>query len=207
MSTTRLATATIALALAAAGCGSSAPPTTTAQGKVPQNARAGAESAYAYSACMRNHGVSSFPNPRVTVNGDQTQVAIGINPTISGSPAFGSAQKACAHIMPGPTGPGGGSANPAKLRDLLSFVACLRVHGLPHFPDPDSQGHLSPQMLTAAGIDLHQPAILTAARACIGASHGAVTMADVYRAVNGGGQGSGSARSAAPNGQAGSAGG
>lgn len=40
-------------------------------------------------------------------------------------------------------------------------------------------------MVTAAGVDLHAPAILTAAKACVAVTRGAVTVADVERAVNG----------------------
>jgi hypothetical protein len=55
----------------------------------------------------------------------------------------------------------------------------------PDFPDP-TQGELSPQMVTAAGIDLHQPAVLKAGLACRSVTHGLLTRAAVERAVNGG---------------------
>jgi hypothetical protein len=53
------------------------------------------------------------------------------------------------------------------------------------FPDPTSQRQLTVAMVKAAGVDLHAPAVLTAAKGCIGVSHGAITPADVERAVNG----------------------
>lgn len=40
-------------------------------------------------------------------------------------------------------------------------------------------------MIQQAGVDLHAPDVLPAARACIGVTHGAVTWANVERAVNG----------------------
>jgi hypothetical protein len=41
-------------------------------------------------------------------------------------------------------------------------------------------------MVSAAGIDLQAPVVLPAAKACIGAANGAITGADVERAINGG---------------------
>ena len=41
-------------------------------------------------------------------------------------------------------------------------------------------------MVTAAGIDLHQPAVLGAGLACTSVTHGLLTRAAVERAVNGG---------------------
>jgi histone H3/H4 len=38
-------------------------------------------------------------------------------------------------------------------------------------------------MVTAAGIDLHTPAVLAAANACVGASRGTITKADVQQAI------------------------
>ena len=68
---------------------------------------------------------------------------------------------------------------------LVAFARCLRTHGFPRFPDPDAQGHLSLQMVTAAGIDIHTPALLTAGRACASVTHGQITPAQVARAING----------------------
>jgi hypothetical protein len=41
-------------------------------------------------------------------------------------------------------------------------------------------------MVTAAGIDLHQPGALQAGLACAPVTHGLITRAAVERAVNGG---------------------
>jgi hypothetical protein len=40
-------------------------------------------------------------------------------------------------------------------------------------------------MVTRAGINLHQPAVLHAADGCVSVTHGLITQADVARAVNG----------------------
>ncbi len=61
----------------------------TATQKVAANAKA-----LSYSACMRSHGISSYPDP----NGQGTIVVAaggGIDPT---APQFQNAQKACQHL-------------------------------------------------------------------------------------------------------------
>ncbi len=68
---------------------------------------------------------------------------------------------------------------------MLAFARCLRAHGLTNFPDPTSQGQLNPAMIQSAGVDLHAANVLPAARACVGVTNGTITMADVYRAING----------------------
>jgi hypothetical protein len=131
---------------------------------------------------MRDHGVTNFPDPQVNGN----HLTIQINPSITASPAFKSAQKACAYLLP----PGAGQINgpspaqqKARTEGLLAFAACVRNHGFPSFPDPDSQGRLTLQMIAQAGINLHQPAVLQAGDACVSASHGQITKADVARAI------------------------
>ena len=65
----------------------------------------------------------------------------------------------------------------------LAFARCMRARGFPNFPDPTAQGQLTPQMVTAAGIDLHQPALLHAGLACVSVTHGLLTAHDIERAV------------------------
>jgi hypothetical protein len=62
----------------------------------------------------------------------------------------------------------------------------MRAHDITEFPDPTNQGQLTLEMITSAGVDLHAPALLTAAKACLPASNGLITGADVERAINGG---------------------
>ena len=186
--------AALATAVAIAACGgSSSPPSTTPHTTAASNAPTNfgqAASAYQYSACMRNNGVSNFPDPKVHQNGNKVSVMIHMTPAIANSPAFQSAQKACAHFMPG-----GNAAPPTaamtqkQKQDALAFAQCMRGRGFPGFPDPTAQGQLSPEMVTAAGITLHQPALLHAGLACVPVTHGLLTAADIERAVNGTGNG------------------
>jgi hypothetical protein len=142
--------------------------------------------AFKYSRCMRAHGVPDFPDPVVRSSDGHASVGIKVNPAETSSPQFTSAQRACASIMPAPNPAEVAQQQRAEKAGKLSFARCIRQHGIRGFPDPDSQGRLTPEMLSSAGIDLHAPALLTAAEACVGASHGTITKAQVEQAVKGG---------------------
>jgi hypothetical protein len=187
-SSRRSASAVLAVAVAviAAGCGGNSPSSASSSA-----AAAGAKGgpgavAYQFSACMRHHGVTNFPDPKVTTSGGSTSVAIGINPSISGQPAFKSAQKACSHILPqGRNGPDGTPAQrQARTEALIAFARCLRAHGFPNFPDPDASGQLSAEMITKAGVNFHTPALLAAGKGCASVTHGQITPAQVAAAIN-----------------------
>ncbi|HWE08432.1 MAG TPA: hypothetical protein VG325_03705 [Solirubrobacteraceae bacterium] len=172
--------ATVLVGAGAAGCGSSTPPSATT-GSSARASTPGA-AAFAFSHCMREHGVPNFPDPKVTTSPGQESVRVAM-PAPRSSQAK-AAMQACSHLLPGPQ-----NASPAGQRAreqaLLAFARCLRGHGIVNFPDPDNQGQLSLQTITAAGVDLHAPGFLTAARSCVGVTHGAITGADVERAING----------------------
>jgi hypothetical protein len=61
----------------------------------------------------------------------------------------------------------------------------MRGHGFSSFPDPTSGGDVTHEMLASAGINLHQPAVLQAADACVSVTHGLITRVDVARFVAG----------------------
>jgi hypothetical protein len=88
-----------------------------------------------------------------------------------------------------PASPNAGSpasfTTAAREQRILAFARCLRSHGIPNFPDPTSQGQLTLEMVNAAGVDLHTPTVLTAAKTCLGTTDGAITAADVQRALTG----------------------
>jgi hypothetical protein len=191
-----LASAGLAVVIAAlvAACGGSPkkPPSSSGSAKTAQNSPGAA--AYRYSACMRTHGVTNFQDPHVSQNGNQVKVLIHVDPQITGSPAFKSAQQACAHILPGAgNGPTQAQMH-AREQAMLAFAKCMRRRGFPKFPDPTAQGQLTLAMIAKAGIDLQQPAVKPAAYACIPLTHGILTKAAVDQAVSnpsGGAQGSG----------------
>jgi hypothetical protein len=89
------------------------------------------QKALAYAQCMRTHGVPKFPDP-------DSRGVFGISPSELGptnGTQFRAADKACRHLLPG-----GQPMTPAQQRkvtdEALRFVACMRSHGLPSFPDP-----------------------------------------------------------------------
>jgi hypothetical protein len=164
---------------AIAACGSSS----STSGGHPT--RAGAQqAALNFARCMRSHGLSGWPDPNSSGGFDKAKLR-QLGYSQSEVRATGSA---CAHLLPnGGSGPQE-TAQQARTRfaAALSFATCMRDRGFPNFPDPTVHGELTPQMVTAAGIDLHQRALLQAGLACAPVSHGLITRADVERAVNGG---------------------
>ena len=115
-----------------------------------------------YSACMRKHGVTNFPDPNgqgvITIHS-----GMGIDP---GSPAFRSAQTVCDKLLPN-----GGQPTPAQIaqrqQQMLAFSACMRAHGLKDFPDPSNGGlqiHVSP----GSDLDPNNPTFRRAQQACKG---------------------------------------
>jgi hypothetical protein len=170
-----------ALALLAAACGSSPAPSTTNQAsKNP------AAAAYEFAACMRKHGVSNFPDPTVSTGSGSSKIAQAVPEGAGASPRFKSAQKACQGILPAAQGNGPTPAQQeAHKRVILAFASCLRTHGISKFPDPNGQGQLTLSMINAAGVDLHAPGFLTAARACVSVTHGMITLGQVAQAING----------------------
>jgi len=193
------------IALLAAGCGGVSPTTTTTGSAAGNGAPKDiAGSAYRYSACMRNHGATNFPDPKVHIssNGGSTQVAVMIPAGSADSPQFKAARTACQGILPAPSKSDLAQQAHDQLvhkEDLLSFTRCIRNHGINGFPDPNSQGEMSLQEVQAAGIDLTAPNVKAAALACVPASNGGVTRAVVLQATSGnppqGGSGSSSAGS------------
>lgn len=134
---------------------------------------------------MREHGVSNFPDPHVVSHDGATSVSQMVPQSAATTPGFKTAQKACQNLQPTPqNGPGPGEQQQHK-QVLLVFARCLRAHGVSAFPDPNSQGQLTLTMISAAGVDLHAPSFLSAARSCVGVTHGAITMAQVVQAVSG----------------------
>ncbi len=183
--------AVVGCGLALAACGSQKPSSSTSSGGGP-SFKTAVSDAYRFSACMRQHGVTNFPDPVVHQSAGSQSIAEHAVMS-KNSPVDRSAQKACNGIMPQPTGQDLASQAAQQRRhaqDMLSFARCIRSRGIYKFPDPDSQGNLPPQALTSAGVDIHAPAVLNAARACIPASHGAVSAAAINAVENGSAPGS-----------------
>jgi hypothetical protein len=88
---------------------------------------------------MRSHGVPSFPDPQPVAGGGMRLTIDrrhGVDPS---TPQFKAAQKACEKLLPGGKG-GASTTSAADQAKLLAFAACMRAHGLPDFPDPQTSG-------------------------------------------------------------------
>ena len=178
-SLTVLAAVTIVLL---AACGGSNKPSNSGSPSGSSGKAFAAADARKYPACMRDQGVTNFPDPQVNGN----HLTLRITPSIIASPAFKSAQKACAYLLPagaGQTDSLSSAQQKARTEGLLAFAACVRKHGFPSFPDPTSQGQLTLEMIRQAGVNLQQPAVLQAGDACVAVSHGQITKGDVAQAV------------------------
>jgi hypothetical protein len=151
----------IAGAAAVSACGSERPASAPAPSQ-----------ALAYVRCMRAQGVPDFPDP--SPGGRLPNIPSSID---TAAPAFQSAQKTCAGLMPG----GGGSGSPAETgTERLGFLAvarCMRAHGFPNFPDPTTTpppsqppGADAGNVIGGPGAYLHlppqSPALTRAVAAC-----------------------------------------
>jgi hypothetical protein len=175
-----MAAAAIAASTVIAACGSTSPISAGSGGQQSlAQIRQSQQDMVKFVQCMGSHGVP-LPNP--TTSPRAFKNAFPDHP----SPTFQSAYTVCEHLQPG-GGPPNQSTAPSQARTaaLLAFARCLRNHGFPNFPDPNSSGQVTHQMLAQAGINLQQPAILQTADACVGVTHGVLTRAAVTRFVAG----------------------
>jgi hypothetical protein len=173
-----------ALSLLLAGCGShsSAPASASRSAGQPTGVQTEQQAAR-FAGCMQSHGVPTFPSAA-----DPHAFKNALNPSSPGaqSHAFESAYTTCRQLLPnGGVPPAASPPSAAQVAGYLAFARCIRSHGFPSFPDPSSTGELSHQMVAAAGINLHQPAVLQAGNACVAVSRGFITKADVARFVAG----------------------
>jgi hypothetical protein len=165
-----------AVSLLTAGCGGSSATVAATTTATPNGA-------VAYAHCMRSHGLTNFPDPAAGERNDKEAVVSALQ-GISRS-RVQAAQTACRHVNDGTPGTGQSAAQSQKhTAALLAFARCLRTHGFPRFPDPTS-GQITHEMLAQAGINLHQPAVLQAADACVSVTHGFITRPQVARFMAG----------------------
>lgn len=113
-----------------------------------------------FSACMRKHGITNFPDP----NGQgviSIHSGMGIDPQ---SPAFTNARRSCDKLLPN-----GGRPTPAQLaqrqKEMLELAVCMRAHGIKDFPDP-SNGGLRVEVKPGSDIDPNNPTFRTAQQSC-----------------------------------------
>jgi hypothetical protein len=115
-----------------------------------------------YTACMRSHGVPNYPDPNsqgvITIT-----VSSALNPS---SPLFQKAQGDCQKLLPA-----GKPLSPSRQQQIktrmLAFAACMRSHGLPHYPDPTfGSGGMVSQSISRSEADPNSPVFQAAQKAC-----------------------------------------
>jgi hypothetical protein len=136
--------ALVAAALLTAGCGGSPVPAGSGDRGLAQLED--------YAKCMRSHGIKDFPDPQPNPGGQGGSFQINAGPGSDlnhDDPRNQAANQACQSLLP--------QAPPAsaqKIAGLVKLAQCMRSHGFPDFPDPDSSGafdsskfdHNSPQL-------------------------------------------------------------
>jgi hypothetical protein len=174
-----------AVALLVAACGSTSPKSPSTTGSASNSPAA---AALTFATCMRDHGIANFPVPQVTVTttpgGGSVAIREAAPAGLGGSPKLEAAQNACKGLQQAIGNSVAGPRGPSR-QAFLAFARCLRSHGLSTFPDPDAQGQITGQMITAAGVNTRSPAFVTAARACVGVTHGQITKAMVAAVASG----------------------
>jgi hypothetical protein len=122
------------LALIGAGCSNGSDGTSTGN-----DAAASQTEAVKFAECMRDNGVSGFPDPdasgRLTIDG-----VVNGSTVDPSTPAWEEAIAACKDLQP----PGftGTEASPEEQEVRLEFAQCMRDNGVQDFPDPAPDGPL-----------------------------------------------------------------
>lgn len=109
----------------------------------------------AYASCMRSKGDPGFPDPNN--QGNFGAITPG-SPADPNSPAFKAAQPNCRSLMPAQSQ----QQQQQNQSQAVQFAACMRSHGVPNFPDPNSQSGF----LIRGGVDPNSSQFKAAMQAC-----------------------------------------
>lgn len=114
-----------------AGCGGGSDNT-------PNAAASDSANAVKFSQCMREHGISDFPDPD-----SQGRMQIKVTPGSDldpNKPQFKAAQKACAKYQERAGGHFDKAQQQRMQQAALDYARCMRAHGVADFPDPQFSG-------------------------------------------------------------------
>jgi hypothetical protein len=128
----RSALGALAAAALLAACGSSPAPAGSASGS------ASLVQLEDYAKCMRSHGIADFPDPQPNPGGQGGSFSYSSGPGSDlnhNDPRFQAADRACQSLLPHQAPP-----SAQRIAGLVKLAACMRSHGFPNFPDPDSTG-------------------------------------------------------------------
>lgn len=133
------ALALIAMVALISACGSNAPAATgSGSSSGGGNTATNVEKAVKFAECMRDNGISEFPDPNAS--GD---FAYGIKAGSSLDPSTAAWQQAigaCKDLEPPGFMPK--TLTTQEIDARLKFAQCIRENGVPDFPDPTDNGPL-----------------------------------------------------------------
>jgi len=122
-----------------------------------------------FAQCMRSHGQKNFyyANPQSVANSSTSLFSLGHGYFVTGvtpqSPEFQSALASCKHLLPPAPNR---TVTKQQLDQDLKFVACIRAHGFPSYPEPDVQNGQLVQKPLPGSIDTSSPQFEAALKAC-----------------------------------------
>ncbi|MFZ0386747.1 MAG: hypothetical protein WAL22_13865 [Solirubrobacteraceae bacterium] len=153
------------MAALVSACGSSAPASTSSANRGGGGGNPTAtnhEHAVKFAECMRTHGVTAFPDPPASGNLTIDAVANGSSLDTS-TPSFTRAMSACKRLEP--AGFTGSTPTSRQTSARLKFAQCMRLNGVPDFPDPTPNGPLidTNRIPSLAGKDPRSDPTFTAA--------------------------------------------
>jgi hypothetical protein len=143
------------VALIGAGCGGN-------DSSSANTNAANQEKAVKFAQCMRENGVSEFPDPdasgKLTIDGVLNGSSIDSN-----SSTWQGAISACKHLQP-PGFTGDGPRSAGEQEAALRFAQCIRENGVEDFPDPAAGQPLIdtnriPSANTAGGMSILNAAV------------------------------------------------
>lgn len=101
-----------------------------AQAEPTPTAQDPADAALTYSQCMREHGLSEFPDADA-----EGRIRLKLGTIDPESAVFRAASDACRPLAP--AGWGDAKEGPGDAEVMLKFARCMRENGIADYPDPD----------------------------------------------------------------------
>jgi hypothetical protein len=165
------AVAAVAMVTVSAGCGGTSSnggthAAASAVGSVVDSTATSRAKVVKFSECMRDNGVSAFPDP--DASGALTIDAVANGSSLdTSSAAFKQALSRCKNLEP--SGFTGHARSPQQQKAALEFARCIRDNGVRDFPDPGKTDPLVdtnriPSAATPGGISILNAAM----RKCAG---------------------------------------
>jgi hypothetical protein len=117
----------------------------------------------AYSQCMRDHGISDFPDPEP--GGGIAVQAVPGSDLDPNNPQYKAADEACRSLLPPPPTE---EQQEQERAEALKYSKCMRAHGISDFPDPNAEGGIDLNAEPGSDLDPNNPQFQAADKACGG---------------------------------------